>query len=155
MKRFLFAVVLITVIIGVMFYFTPRSAFTEVFNYAAERNAVVNIYCRSANGECINLGAGYQVTCSADSFGSVIKNCNGIDGISVSFEGSMNDVAELTEHLKAESVSSQKLGDLYVACFNSPCLKRGVTLDGKRVNLQIAYSSGVITVGYPLILGSY
>ncbi len=155
MKRFLLATALIAVIIGVMLYFTPHSAFTEVFDYAAERNAVVNIYCRNTSIECINLGMGYQVTCSADSFCSVVKNCADIDGISVSFSGGLNDIAELAERLKAESVSSQKLDDLYVECFNSPCLQRGVTLDGKRVNLQIAYSNGVITVGYPLILGSY
>ena len=31
----------------------------------------------------------------------------------------------------------------------------GVILDGKRVNCQIAYRDGVISVGFPLILGDY
>ena len=32
---------------------------------------------------------------------------------------------------------------------------RYIFVDGKKVNIQVAYSNGVITVGYPVILGGY
>ena len=154
MKRFLITTLLIAVIVGVMLYFVPQSKYADVRNYA-EYNATVNIYCRATTLDSIDMGLGRQVTCSVDDFRKVVSNCNQIDGVSVSFNGSVEDVNAIINRLHATTVSVQQLDGLYVACCVSNRLQGGVTLDGKRVNLQIAYSAGTITVGYPLILGSY
>ena len=154
MKRFLLATALILVILGTMLYFTPKSMYVDVLNYL-DKNATVNIYCRQTSCENIDLGLGFQVTCSVDDFGATVASCRGVDGVSVSFEGSEQDIDRILCRLQATQVSYQQLDDLYVACCYSPRLKGSVSIDGKRVNLQIAYSNGAVTVGYPLILGSY
>lgn len=154
MKRFIFATVLIVVIIGVMLYFVPQSTYDDVLNYG-EYNATVNIYCRKTNCDSIDMGLGRQVTCSVEEFKTTVLSCDNVDGVSVSFDGSIQDLNAILVRLQATQVSVQQLDDLFVACYYSNRLQGGVTLDGKRVNLQIAYRDGTIIVGYPLILGSY
>lgn len=154
MKRFLLTAVLIAVVIGVMLYFLPASPYTDVYNYS-EYNAVVNIYCRQTSCEAIDTGLGYQTSCSVSDFQRIIARCNGVDGVSVSFAGTEKDVQAIVRRLHADIVSVQQLDGLYVACLSASRLQGGVILEGKRVNAQIAYRNGVVTVGYPLILGSY
>lgn len=154
MARFMFTTVLIVVIIGVMLYFVPQSAYSDVFNYT-DCDATVNIYCRQSTCDSIDMGLGRQVTCSVAEFKTTFLNCDGVDGVSVSFSGQWQDVNVILNRLQAAQVSVQQLDDLYVACYYSSRVQGGVTLDGKRVNMQIAYRDGTITVGYPLILGSY
>lgn len=154
MKRFLLATVLIVVIVGVMLYFIPQSTYSDVLSYA-EYNATVNIYCRQSSCDSIDMGLGRQVTCSVAEFQTTVLSCGGVDGVSVSFDGSIQDLNAILDRLQATQVNAQQLGDLYVACYYSNRLQGGMTLDGKRVNLQIAFRNGTITVGYPLILGSY
>lgn len=154
MKRFVFAAILIVVIIGAMLYFVPHSTYEDVLNFA-DCNAVVNIYCRQTSCKSIATGLGYQVTCNVDDFTQTLASCSKVDGLSVRFEGTAEDVDAIINRLQATVVSCQQMGDLYVFCCNSPCLQGGVTIDGNRVNVQIALSSGAVTVGYPLILGDY
>lgn len=154
MKRFLLLAALIAVIIGLMLYFIPKPAQNEVSNYA-DKGAIVNIYCRQASCNALDLGLGYQVACSVSDFPSTLAYCSDVDGFSVSFKGNSNDVSAIMRRLQAKQVSCQQLGDLYVVCCYSPRLQGGVTLDNKQVNMQIAYCNGAVTVGYPLILGSY
>lgn len=154
MKRFIFATVLIAVIIGAMLYFVPQSTYNDVYNYA-DCNAVVNIYCRQTSAQSISTGLGYQVTCKVDDFGRTFASCSKVDGLSVRFEGNAEDVDAIINRLQATVVSCQQLGDMYVFCCESPRLQGGVTIDGNRVNVQIALNGGAVTVGYPLILGDY
>ena len=154
MKRFLLAVVLIVAIIGVMLCFVPQSPYADVFNYV-NRNAVVNIYCRKTTCAAIDIGLGYQATCSVSDFKETLSYCEYVDGVSVSFAGTVEDLYAIAERLQAELVSVQQLDELIVVCYSTHRLHGGVTLDGKNVNLQVAYRDGTVTVGYPLILGSY
>ena len=154
MKRFLFTTVLIVAVIGVMLYFTPRSMRDDVFGYA-DCNATVNIYCRAANTESIDTGLGRQVTCPLSSYKTILSACRDVDGISVTFDGTAADVNAIVSRLRATEVSRQQLDGMVVVCFYSPLIRERVTIDGAPVNVQIAYSQGTITVGYPLILGSY
>lgn len=154
MKRFLFVTVALVAILGAMLYFVPQSTYSDVLNYA-DCNAVVNIYCRQTACDSVNTGLGRQVTCAVDDFTQIFAKCSNVDGLSVRFDGDLNDVDKIVNRLQAKVVSCQQLDDLLVLCCASPVLKGGVTLDGKRVNVQIALCGGTVTVGYPLILGDY
>lgn len=154
MKRFLFTAVLIVAVIGVMLYFTPRSMQTDVFSYA-RYNPTVNVYCRDTKSNSIDLGLGRQVTCSLCDYKETLSECSGVDGLSVTFCGAFEDVTEIVSRLRATEVSRQQLDGLTVICYYSPKIRNRVSIGGKTVNVQIAYRDGTITVGYPLILGSY
>lgn len=154
MKRFLFTTALIAVIIGVMLYFVPKPMQADVNSYA-DRNAVVSVYCRNTDLEYVDMGLGRLVTCTVSDFEATIANCDGVDGVSIAFKGSFGDIDAVVKRLNARNVNSQQLGDTYVACYYSSLIRDRAVVDGKEVNVQIAYRNGTVTVGYPLILGSY
>lgn len=154
MKRFLFTAVLIAAVIGVMLYFIPKPMQSQVFSYA-EYNPVVNVYCRDTSSQNIDLGFGRQVTCAFADYKATLSSCTHVDGISLSFAGTDQDVQAIVNRLNAAEVNCQQLGDTVVACYYSPLIRDCITIDGKVVNVQIAYRNGAVTVGYPLILGAY
>lgn len=154
MKRFLLTTVLIATLIGVMLYFVPRPMQSDVLSYAEYDPAVV-VYCRKTSRNAVNTGLGYQVGCSVTDFSDTLADCGDVDGVSVTFAGSFDDVERELNRLRAQNVSVQQLDGLYVACFYSPLIRERAVIDGKLVNVQIAYRDGTVTVGYPLILGAY
>ena len=153
MKRFIVTFVLTTVIVGVLTYFMPRGL--EEYIDEIDAFAMVSIYCRSSDLDGIDMGSGKIVQCSVADFGSVVAHCKDIDGFSLSFEGSEQDVVRIAKLFNMKVTSTLNLDGLQIVCGNSNKLTGGVILDGAKVNLQIAHKDGVVTVGSPLILGSY
>ena len=153
MKRIIFAVVLTAVIVGVLTYFMPKGldAYLQDINACA----TVSIYCRETNIDCIDMGTGKIVECSVADFADTIAQCKDVDGFSVSFSGAEQDICRLADMFDLKVTSTLNLDGLYIVCGNSARIKGGVTLDGAKVNVQIAYKDGTVTVGSPLILGSY
>lgn len=153
MKRLVVMLILTTVIVGVLTYSMPRGlqAYIEDINSCA----TVSIYCRDTSMASTNLGCGKVVECSVADFNNVVVSCRDIDGLSVTFQGSQQDVERIAELFNLKVTSTLDIDGLLVVCGNSAKLKGGVTLDGETVNLQIAYKDGAVTVGSPLILGSY
>lgn len=154
MKRFIFAVFLTAVIFGVMLYFIPQSMQSDVFNYS-QYNPAVTVYCRKTSCQAVDTGLGYLATCSLADFKSTVACCRYVDGVSVTFAGSFDDVTAQADRLRAKEISRQQLDGLTVICYYSPLIRETAIIDGKTVNVQIAYRDGTVTVGYPLILGSY
>lgn len=154
MKRFWITAVLIVVVVGAMLCFVPQSMSKDALNYV-QYNPTVNVYCRKTSLSSIDLGLGRQVTCTLADLADTLANCDNVDGISVCFDGTAADVCAIVNRLHAAEVNCQQLDDMFVACYYSPLIRERATIDGKSVNLQIAYHNGTITVGYPLILGSY
>ena len=118
-------------------------------------DATVSIYCRATDLDCIDVGSGKIVRCSVAEMDSALARCRDLDGFSVSFCGTYNDVERVAQLFNVKVTSTLNLDGLLVLCGNSPKLTGGVTLDGARVNVQIAYKDGTVTVGCPLILGEY
>lgn len=154
MKRFIFVLILTIVIVGVLTCFMPRSF--DSYAIQLSKQATVSIYCRqTTSDDAIDMGTGYIVECDTQSYANTLDKCTGVDGVSVSFCGYVDDVAQIVEKFNLQTVSICEIDGLYVVCGASDKIKGGVTLDGAKVNLQIAYKDGVVTVGSPLILGSY
>ena len=153
MKRFIVTTILTAVIAGVLTYFMPRDFKEFIPNLDAD--ATVTIYCRQTNLDGVDMGSGYKVECDANRFEEAAAECRGIDGVSVSFAGSFDDVRELCKFFRLQISSVYEQDALYVVCGKSPKIRNGVLDAGKVVNLQIAYKDGVIHVGSPLILGDY
>ena len=117
--------------------------------------ATVSIYCRNTDVENIDMGGGKIVRCNVANFASTLAHCEEVDGFSVSFSGAEQDVARIADIFNLKVTSALNLDGLVIVCGNSAKLVGGVVLDGARVNLQIAYKDGTVTVGSPLILGDY
>lgn len=161
MKRFLVMLALITVIVGVLTYFMPRGLQHYVEDIAAD--ATVSIYCRSTDWHSndekhqnIDLGCGKIAQCSVSELKNALAHCQNIDGFSVRFDGTEQDIERLVNLFNLQVSSTLNLVDgLLVLCGNSAKLTGGVIIDGCVVNMQIAYKDGIVTVGSPLILGDY
>ena len=153
MKRFIVVLVLTTVIVGALIYAMPRGL--EVYIEELDACATVSIYCRSSDMDFIDMGSGKIVQCGVADLKSCLAQCKDIDGFSVSFSGTEQDVTRIKQLFKLKVTSTLNIDGLQIVCGNSAKLTGGVNLDGQTVNLQIAYKDGTVTVGSPLILGSY
>ena len=153
MKRFVVMLLLTVVIVGVLAYSMPKGL--EVYVEEISADATISIYCRDTSLKSIDMGSGKIVQCDVADFNSALARCNDIDGFSVSFNGSEQDVQRIAQMFSLNVTSTLNLDGLRVVCGNSKKLTGGVLLDGARINLQIAYKDGLVTVGSPLILGSY
>ena len=153
MKRFIVTLVLTTVVVGALIYFMPRGLDSYVKDISAD--ATVSIYCRETDLDSIDMGSGKIVQCSVADFTNALARCKEVDGFSVSFVGSEQDVESIGQFFNLKVTSTLNLDGLQIVCGHSAKLIGGVFLDGEKVNLQIAYKDGIVTVGSPLILGSY
>lgn len=80
---------------------------------------------------------------------------NGTEGESVTFCGSKDRFESEIRRLGVTVTERQSLGGIEIVYGYTEKLRGGVNVDGKRVNIELAYRGGTITVGTPVILGSY
>ena len=153
MKRFIVTTILTVVIAGVLAHFMPRSFEYYLPEFGAD--ATVSIYCRGTELDGVDMGGAYKVTCNAQAFRKTATQCHGIDGVSVSFAGSLDDVYALAKFFRLKSPQAFEQDGLYVVCGKSSKIRSGVLDGGKLVNLQIAYKDSTVHLGSPLILGDY
>ncbi len=152
MKRFAVIFLLVTIVAGVLLYKLPQ----PFARYAAGwPSGEVCVYCRSSDLDSIDMGNGRIVRCSAQQLYNTLRHCSGVDGVSVSFDGDEQDVWRITKRFDLNNIRTQQCGDTLAVCGYSAMLCGGLRLDGHLVNLQIAHSHGKVTVGSPLILGSF
>ena len=153
MKRLIVTCLFTAVIVAVLTYSMPKGL--EIYIEEISTDATVSIYCRNAKTDCIDMGSGKIVQCSVADFSSALVLCDDVDGFSVSFTGTTQDIERIARLFNLNVTSTLNIDGLQIVCGNSTKLTGGVTLDGAKVNLQIAYKDGTVTVGSPLILGSY
>lgn len=149
--RHLAILTLLCVLLGVMLYFAPKpfADFAEKFS----SDAVFTVYCRETTLSAISVGNGYLVECG--DLNTTLKFCNEVDGISARFCGNSDDFLKAQQLFGLTDFSLTQLCGVTVVSGYSAKVRGGVCLDGKLVNVQIAFDGQTITVGSPLILDSY
>ena len=79
-----------------------------------------------------------------------------IKGESFRFAGDINSVKDIVNRLNAKVVRTSFIDGIYIVYLYSGAIRATpLTLYGERVNVQIALSQKVVSVGVPLILGGY
>lgn len=76
-------------------------------------------------------------------------------GESISFDGDRQTFDDYIKSLNIKILHTQTFDDIYCVYAYKYGLKNSLNLSFGRVNLQLAFSKGVITVGNPIIIGSY
>jgi|LGOV01.1.fsa_nt_gb hypothetical protein len=103
-----------------------------------------------------NAGLGSIVSCNASMASIIKKHLDDIVGESISFEGKYSEVMGIIKTYNAQVVKAERIdGEIYTVYASTNAFLKCVYIDDYKVNMQIAYSDGIITVGTPLILGSY
>ena len=125
----------------------------------------------------IKNGGGVIVDAPPAAARELRRGFSGIKGESVSFDGGYGDALEILKLYRVKIIFEETVPDAQCTIDNAQCtmhnaqfgdtikiiygfsrlFTRSVNLDGKKVNIQIAVngSTGRVTVGTPLILGSY
>lgn len=105
--------------------------------------------------ETIVMGDGAIIRCETDRISDVKNRLHGIKGESMSFAGGHDDILNIINRLRVNVVISENVDGIYSVYGYTRSIENFVTVNGKRVNIQIAFTGGLLTVGTPLILGSY
>lgn len=96
-----------------------------------------------------------EATGSAANGAFAALSLNDTEGESVTFCGSKDRFESEIRRLGVTVTERQSLGGIEIVYGYTEKLRGGVNVDGKRVNIELAYRGGTITVGTPVILGSY
>ena len=103
-----------------------------------------------------NAGLGTIVSCKAGFSSLAKKRLNNILGESLTFEGHSMDIFKLLNYYDANIVKEEILNDGARSVYASTNkINNSILIDDKKINLQIVYSNGQVTIGTPVILGSY
>ena len=76
-------------------------------------------------------------------------------GETVVFTGNNQDIERLIYTKRVEVLSTQTVAGVEIIYGFSTRLMGGVLVDGEKINIQIARRGSTITVGSPLIFGSF
>ena len=139
---------LAAVLVGGLACFAPRN----IVSYFACADEYI-VYCRMTDLPCLDNGLGKEVHSGGD-IEETLARCDCVDGVTVRLPVG-TDVETIVARLAVNVCSSQKIANVYVFCGYSPLVKGGITVDGQRINVQIAVTEYGVFVGSPLLLGSY
>lgn len=153
MKKYILVIVMLVLVL------VPKGA--EFYTIASSYKAYE--YCFYISSEVdeddftkvIKNGNSYVGYCNILDAPSIKKRYK-VDGESFTTTGTKVTVGEMVKTLSAKIVSQGEVDGiytiyLYTGRLNTP----SIDLFGDKVNVQIALSGNKITVGYPIILGSY
>lgn len=154
MKKPVLTIFFASVVLLVIAVLAPKP-FDKTLPFFAEKNADVCVYCLDANCNATDVGSGKLVHTLVQNYDQTLKNVDGVQGVSYSYKGQSSDVFALVKKFDLSVCDCYSDGSVFTVCGHSPYFIGGTTLGGKKVNLQIAFHNGVVTVGSPLILGSY
>ena len=126
-------------------------------NYNGTHNFYSSVKIIDDNIDITKNGNGYIISCNTKDAPKIKNkiNNNFIYGESFSFNGSKNDINIIIKKLKIEILSKQDLDNIIVIEGYSPLINKSIYINNENINIQIAFNNNKITVGYPLILGSF
>jgi len=135
-----------------MLFAVPRTAgLAEIAS--GEYSVTLYSYQIPAEGEFI-LSGGMVITRHSKQDFLQIKDERSYFGISLHYSGA-EDADSLMAAFGAREVFRQHIADRQIIYAYTPKIKDYVTIDGRRINLQIAADGQSVTVGSPLIAGGY
>jgi|GEM_PF-2486473 len=99
------------------------------------------------------VGQWNEITCSEAYAPIVRKSIESLSGQSATVY--TKTAQEIMIDLSATTIFTQSVDGIDIYYAYSPRLGGGVTVNGEKINLELAQHNGKVTVGTPLILGSY
>ena len=101
-----------------------------------------------------NIGIGFVYTTTSSNAAALRAKFNQIDGESIVLS-TFKEPSRILALLGYTKVSTQTLSDLHTIYAYSGRGRDFITSEGTRINLQIAVRGDRVTVGWPVILGSF
>lgn len=108
------------------------------------------------NANIVKNGNSLIVSCDSKNASIVRNSIINVLGESVQFTNPNNSTLnKINNYLKDKLLHTETVGKTEIKYAYDQTLLRYVMVDGKKVNLQVATNGNLITIGYPLILGSF
>ncbi len=104
---------------------------------------------------CIPNGETFLCRVPKELLASFLERAGEVEGVTVRFHGDIYDAQSFLKELNAREVSRMRIEDRLVITAFSEAICEPILLRGELVNIQLAVFDEVITVGFPLILGSW
>jgi len=107
--------------------------------------------------DIVQSGNGFLINCDNNLASEIYNSLNKeyLQGESFSFSGDVQDVYSILSNLNVTQNKVEQFSDLYIVYGYSPLLENSVEVDGEQINIQVALRENIVTIGTPLILGSY
>lgn len=122
-------------------------------------NASLSVFCENyiePNDDlfvAIKNGDSYIIQTKANKASEVLKFLTNCSGFMLTFNGTKENIKNLLSEIKI--IKTEKSADIEIFYAYTCGLLYSTVIDGKKVNFQVAINKNVITIGSPLILGSY
>ena len=99
---------------------------------------------------------GYMTVISTDISGAKkLYKDSGYMGITIRYAVDNMSEDALCRKMQARRIYEQEIDGIRCVYLYSPLINESVRIDGKVINMQIAITDSAVTVGFPLIMGSY
>ena len=161
MKKMFF---LISFLFLLLFTYSFKPALFDLFKLdnLIFSNEEYYIYCLNicndlTNCEIINNGNGYIIKTDINNAKLVKSKVSNILGESVRFKSTINKANDIIDFYNLKIIKEEKIEDIlciYGYCENND-FNNSILIDNNKVNLQVAFSNGYMTIGTPIILGDY
>lgn len=97
----------------------------------------------------------YMTTGKVADIGKLVKNTDGVQGVSIKTRGSIENLNDYLKMYSANIVKAQNVDGVQIYYAYSPRLREKINVFGESVNIEIAFNNGMVTIGSPIIIGSY
>lgn len=105
--------------------------------------------------EIIQNGNEYIVKCNKDIAKEIKPKFTQVLGESVTFECSKQNALKLISEMKCNLIELENINGLYTYYGYSNNIDNYTYVNNQKVNVELAYSNGRVTIGSPIILGDY
>ncbi len=153
-KLFKYILIIIIVVIAIPPKHTEFKDLIKEFNF---KNVVSTYYSKNKlelnDAKIIKNGNSYLIETKLNAKQNI--NEQDIDGQSLCFDASLSDYNMLVKKIINKKIFEEDVGEIKTCYGYNKKLTKSVNIDNNIVNIQIAYNNGKITIGNPVILGSF
>ena len=102
----------------------------------------------------VDLGFAFIYFTASDNAMELRQKFSRIDGESVTISNT-RPIDSILQSIGAREISTSRIHNLHIVYAYSPRVPTFITKNNARINIQIAVRYDRITIGWPIILGSY
>lgn len=108
------------------------------------------------NIKSIDSGVFTQIICGAQDALKIKKSIKEIDGISISFEGGIEDLEYIKDYYNVKIIIEEKIDNILCIYGYSDLINaEAVKINNEYINIQLTLRKNTVTAGMPIILGDY
>lgn len=158
MDKKLFTLYFIMVFVIISFLILPnkKQIFADSLDY--KDVATYSFYTMEKTDESLSYtknGDIFIVSCKAEQSGSVKQKLGKILGESICFKGDKIAGLNFISQFDYTCILTEDVNGIFTLYAYSPKIENYVYINNKKVNIELAVNKGVVTIGSPIIVGSY